>query len=89
MSGRGENGCAMDKAYVESLATGEIIEVLDTRSQTGYLAARGAARRDGAPLRIMWHHGKGVSQARVDAGELVHDWYDWGGKRYVFVCDHM
>jgi hypothetical protein len=37
----------------------------------------------------MWHHGKPVNQARVDAGELVHDWYDWGGKRYVFVCDHM
>ena len=89
MSGRGEIGCEMDKAYVESLATGEVIEVLDTRSQTGYIAAREAARRDGAPLRIMWHHGKPVNQARVDAGELVHDWYDWGGKRYVFVCDHM
>jgi hypothetical protein len=36
---------------VRSIATGEVIEVLDTRSQTGYIAAREAARRDGAPPR--------------------------------------
>jgi hypothetical protein len=78
----------MHKAYVESLATGEIIEVLDTRSQTGYIAAREAARRDGAPSRIRWHYGKGINQARVDAGQPVHDWYDWAGKRYVLVSDN-
>ena len=79
----------VDKAYVESLATGTI-EVLDTRSQTGYLAAREAARRDGAPLRIMWHHGKGVNQARVDAGEAGPRLVRLGRQEvHVFVCDHM
>ncbi|AGB21662.1 hypothetical protein Mycsm_01243 [Mycobacterium sp. JS623] len=43
---RGRIGRAIDKASVESLATVEIIEVLDTRSQTGCIAARGTAMRD-------------------------------------------
>lgn len=72
---------------MESLATGEVIEVLDTGGQTGYLAAREAARRDGAPSRHRWHYGKGVTQAFADAGEEYRDWFDWAGKRYVFVAN--
>lgn len=79
----------MDKAYVKSLETGEIVEVLDTDGRTGYDAAREASERAGIPKRTRWHFGKPVTSALAEAGELITDWRDWDGKRYEYVSDRF
>ena len=72
------------KAWITSVATGEVLEVLEVTRKGAYYTAQAASKSAGCPNGTRWHDGKGRNDRKRERGEVVSDYRDWNGKRYHF-----